>query len=133
MMWAGLSWFNALNGMVDRVATCTINTSFTMFSVFPHMHMLGTRITLEVQRAGQSNWTTLVDIDPWSFEDQPNVAIPAAEQQVNPGDKLRTHCWWNTMGQSIPFGEASDDEMCFNFLYHFPLVGNQYQCWDLQL
>ncbi len=134
MLWSGVSWFNAINGAnVDHVGTCTINTPITIFSAFPHMHRLGTRITLEVQRANTATWTTLVDIDPWSFNDQPNIVIDPAEQQINPGDKLRTHCWWNTNGQSISFGEASHDEMCFNFIYHYPLMSNQYSCWSIAL
>lgn len=134
MLWSGVSWVNAINGAnVDRVGTCTINSPITIFSAFPHMHKLGTRITLEVQRANSATWNTLVDIDPWSFNDQPNILIDPAEQQINAGDKLRTHCWWNTNGNAINFGEASDDEMCFNFIYHYPLMSNQYRCWSIAL
>lgn len=134
MLWSGVSWIQAINGPnVDKVGTCTINTPITIFSAFPHMHQLGTKITLEVQRAGDPNWTTLVDIDPWSFNDQPNILIDPAEQMIMPGDKLRTHCWWNTGGRNVPFGEASQDEMCFNFIYHYPLMSNQYQCWSISL
>lgn len=134
MLWSGVSWLNAINGAnVDHVGTCTINSAITIFSAFPHMHMTGTRITLEVQRMGNQNWTTLVDIDPWSFNDQPNIAIDPAEQMIMPGDKLRTHCWWDTGGRGINFGEASNDEMCFNFIYHYPLMSNAYACWDVAL
>jgi hypothetical protein len=134
MLWSGVSWLQAINGAnVDKVGTCTINTPITIFSAFPHMHQLGTKITLEVRRMGQPGWTTLVDIDPWSFNDQPNIPIDPAEQMINPGDELRTHCWWNTQGNNVPFGEASDDEMCFNFIYHYPLLSNAYTCWELSL
>ena len=60
----------------------------------------------------------------WSFHDQPNVAVPLPLQQVQPGDKLKTTCWWNTQGRGINFGEASQDEMCFNFINHYPLIPN---------
>ncbi len=129
VVWAGVIWSSNLNGSnVSRGNTCTLNQAVTMFSVFPHMHRLGSRITLEVQRSGQSNWTSLVDISGWSFEDQPNVAIPPGEQMFMPGDKLRTTCWWNTQGQSVGFGEASSDEMCFNFVYHYPKINFDFAC-----
>jgi hypothetical protein len=129
IVWAGVIWSTALNGSnVSREHTCRIQSPVTMFTVFPHMHKAGTRITLEVQRSGQSTWTTLVDISGWSFEDQPNVPIDPAEQSFMPGDRLRTKCWWDTNGQSINFGEASDDEMCFNFVYHYPKLGFEYAC-----
>lgn len=125
ILWSGVVWATPLNGQnVQKRGTCTINSPTTMFAVFPHMHQVGTRITMEVRRQGQQNWTTLVDIQGWSFEDQPNVPISPAEQQFNQGDELRTTCWWNTGGQSVGFGEASDDEMCFNFVYHYPVLNN---------
>jgi hypothetical protein len=134
MLWSGVSWLQAINGPnVDHEGTCTINTPITIFSAFPHMHRLGIRITLELRRMGDPNWTTLVDIDPWSFNDQPNIVIDPQHQMIMPGDQLRTHCWWNTNGNNVSFGEASSDEMCFNFIYHYPLLSNQYLCWDIAL
>lgn len=134
MLWSGYVWNNDLDGPNEsRQGTCTITQDLTMFAVFPHMHKFGTRITLEVQRAGESNWTSLVDIPGWSFEDQPNIAIPESEQMFGNGDRLRTTCYWNTQGQSVPFGEASDDEMCFNFVYHYPKVSFDFACVDYGL
>lgn len=132
ILWSGVIWGSSINGSnVSRTHTCDINQAVTMFTVFPHMHQVGKRITMEVQRAGQSGWTTLVDVSGWSFEDQPNVPIPPAEQTFMPGDKVRTTCWWDTQGQSVGFGEASDDEMCFNFIYHYPKIGFEFACVGL--
>lgn len=129
ILWSGVIWSSSINGSnVSRTHTCNINEPVTMFTVFPHMHQVGKRITMEVQRAGQSNWTTLVDVSGWSFEDQPNVPIDPAEQTFMPGDKVRTTCWWDTQGQSVSFGEASDDEMCFNFIYHYPKIDFEFAC-----
>jgi hypothetical protein len=133
VVWAGVVWASSINGSsVTRTNTCELNEAVTMFTVFPHMHRLGTRITLEVQRGGSGPWATLVDISGWSFEDQPNVPIAATEQAMMPGDRLRTTCWWDTQGQSVNFGEASSDEMCFNFIYHYPKINFDYACVGYQ-
>lgn len=125
IMWAGGVWVGSINGSnVRRRGTCTIRTPVTIFQNFPHMHQLGLRITLEVQRGGSGPWDLLTEVPAWDFEDQPNVSIPAMEQQLDTGDKLRTTCWWDTQGRNVSFGESTSDEMCFNFIYHYPLVSN---------
>jgi hypothetical protein len=129
IVWSGVIWQNPINGSnVTHTNTCTLQQAVTMFTVFPHMHKTGTRIMLEVQRNGSGPWTPLVDVSGWSFEDQPNIPIDPSEQMMMPGDRLRTTCWWDTQGQNKSFGEASDDEMCFNFIYHYPKISFEYAC-----
>jgi cytochrome c5 len=129
ILWSGVIFGTAISGPnVSKTGVCSIGSPITVFSDFPHMHRTGTHITLDVQRAGSGTWTNLVDVSPWSFDDQPNSPIPQAEQMINRNDQLRTTCWWDTMGRSISYGEASNDEMCFNFIYHYPLMSNQYAC-----
>ena len=133
MLWSGVMWGGSLNGTnVTRQGECTLSSDITMFAVFPHRHQVGTRITLELRRAGESSYTNIVDITGWSFTDQPNIPVPPQYQQLRRGDRLRTTCWWNTGGRSVRFGEASDDEMCFNFIYHYPKIGSQFACVSLQ-
>lgn len=129
MLWCGRVWFNPLNGANEsRTHTWTVNHQMHAFAVFPHMHQVGTAIKLEVQRQGSGGWTSLVDIPAWDFNDQPNVGIDPAEQLIMPGDRLRTTCNWNTQGRSVSFGEGSNDEMCFNFVYHYPKISNELAC-----
>lgn len=125
VLWAGGAWTNTISGNnVRRRGERTMNTPFTMFSIFPHMHKLGTRITLELRRAGTQTWEMVGEVPAWSFDDQPKLTIPMAFQQVQRGDTLRTTCWWDTLGRNVGFGEASDDEMCFNFIHHYPSLSN---------
>jgi hypothetical protein len=129
MLWAGAVWNDPIQGAsVTRTGTCRVRTPFTIFTVFPHMHQLGSAIQLELKRAGSSSWVKLVDIVGWSFADQPNIAIPPEHQALQPGDELRTTCTWNTGGRAVAFGEASRDEMCFNFVYHYPKLSTPYAC-----
>lgn len=117
----GSIWTTPLNGANEsRTAECVVQQEFTAFSVVPHMHNLGTRIVFDVQRAGSTTWTTLVQVDPWSFDDMPIIDLPPNLQRFRPGDRLRTRCFWNTRGVTVRQGEASSDEMCFNFVYHYP-------------
>ena len=125
IMWAGGAWLSPINGSnVRRRGTCRVRDPVTIFANFPHMHELGIRIMLELKRQGTNNWVNINEVPAWDFEDQPRLPIEAVHQQLMPGDELRTTCWWNTQGRSVSFGEATDDEMCFNFIYHYPLVSN---------
>jgi hypothetical protein len=130
VLWHGLGWVNAINGAnASHTWTCRMRTSVNIFSVFPHMHRTGTRITFELQRSGQQTWEMIAEVPAWSFDDQPNVTVPMNMQQLASGDKLKTTCWWDTQGRSISWGEASSDEMCFNFVNHYPLLPNaNYTC-----
>lgn len=129
MLWCGRVWQGSLNGPNEtQQHTWNVSQNMTIFSVFPHLHQTGTRIQLELQRSGTQEWVSLVDIPAWDFNDQPNISIPAENQQIRQGDKLRSTCAYNTQGQNISWGEASNDEMCFNFVYHYPVIGFEYAC-----
>lgn len=120
---SGYIWLTPLNGTNEtRETVCTVSRAFTGFAVIPHMHAYGTRIVFDVQRAGTNQWQVITEIPAWSFDDQPIVPVPNNMQRFNPGDRLRTRCFWNTRGNTVRQGEASNDEMCFNFLYHYPLI-----------
>ncbi|MBI4819387.1 MAG: hypothetical protein HY791_24160 [Deltaproteobacteria bacterium] len=125
VLWHGTSWLTPLHGSsVSKRWMCQVRRDFSIYEIFPHMHQSGLRILLELQRDGDSTWNVVSDIPTWSFDDQPNVLVPAAYRELHPGDRLRTTCWWDTMGRSVSFGEASDDEMCFHFITHAPIIPN---------
>merc|ERR1719421_2825229 len=52
---------------------------------------------------------------------------------LEPGDNLRTTCWYNNDGRSGPiashrFGLASNDEMCITFVAYYPKIPNGRYC-----
>ncbi len=116
----GSIWTTPLRGVESRTAECVLQADVTGFSVVPHMHTYGTRIIFDVQHPGSTTWNTIVEINPWSFDDMPIVDLPPAMQRFRAGDRLRTRCFWNTRGDVVRQGEGGADEMCFNFLYHYP-------------
>lgn len=99
----------------------TIPTTFDVLGVFPHMHTHGTKIWTEIIRGGAAV-DRLGDIQEWSFNRQGfHEMTPAKTVQV--GDLLKTHCVYdNPTSNAITWGEDTESEMCFNFMYTVPDV-----------
>lgn len=97
--------------------SCTSQKKLNVFGVLPHMHKLGTKI--EVQRTPVGGEKSMFyKIDPWRFGDQPLDMLDAT---VSPGDKLDLTCTYtNPTNQAVPYGESSDQEMCFFLLFYYP-------------
>lgn len=110
------------NGELDRTCDLTVPSVIPQINVFyamPHMHKLGTVISGEIQHAGGGT-TVLSDRQPWSFDDQYWDKVSTT---IKPGDKVRVRCaWQNPTQQSIGFGEATNDEMCYLFAAYYPRV-----------
>jgi len=87
----------------------------TVFAIFPHMHRIGSHFTAEVVHGGA---TTKLWDDDFQFESQEFAAIPPVT--VEAGDVLNTTCTWtNTTGQTVTYGDSSNDEMCFTILMSY--------------
>ncbi len=98
---------------------------------FPHMHQLGRGFRTDIMRGGESGPVeTLVDVPSFNFESQ-TYYPHAPEVLIQPGDALRTTCTYDNAGGSrVTFGEATEDEMCFNFVMVWPIevIGDNRQC-----
>jgi hypothetical protein len=83
---------------------------------WPHMHLLGTRMTMQVDRADGSS-ATVFDV-PFSFQAQKNVN---ANVVLRPGDSLLTTCYYdNPNDYAVGIGDRATDEMCNNFVVAYP-------------
>ncbi len=91
---------------------------FTLYGVLPHMHLYGTKLRMEVVRAGTQAKTCLMDVPHWDFSHQ-NIYFYKAPLTLNEGDQLNITCTYNTMSTDKPvkFGHMTEDEMCINGLY----------------
>ncbi|MCW5804261.1 MAG: hypothetical protein KIT31_17950 [Deltaproteobacteria bacterium] len=107
---------------------CTVNTPYTLFAVWPHMHQSATHQKVELIRGGN---TTVLHDKPFQFAEQ-NYYLQSPEIAVQQGDRIRVTCTWvNNTGQVIRFGDSSNEEMCFSGLYRYPAQGsNLFQCTD---
>lgn len=102
--------------------TWPLTLSGTLYGVFPHMHLLGRRISLTYSPPGGASSTCLADVPAWTFHwqqfyfyDLPS-GIP-----IQAGGTLHVSCEWSRPdGRTVYWGEGSDDEMCIVGLYVTP-------------
>jgi hypothetical protein len=102
---------------VSLGAACPAPKAMDVFAVQPHMHQLGTRITLE-QGADQASAKMVFQRDPWTFGAQP---IDLFGMSVHTGDFIRTTCTYdNTTSAPVVYGESTKNEMCYFVLFYTP-------------
>jgi hypothetical protein len=90
----------------------------TVWAVAPHMHLLGKRARIEVQRAN-GDTECLVDIPQWDFNWQQFYFFDSpVGVQLEAGDKVSLTCTWdNTLNKTVGWGDGTEDEMCVSYLY----------------
>jgi hypothetical protein len=116
-----------------------LGPSLRLVSVLPHMHMLGTRIavTLERPRArGGDPKTECLSNGPWNFDWQRTYAFDAPYERLPSlaeGDTVDIKCTWDNtvnnpfmqrlLGEAyktepfdVPFGEQTINEMCLTVI-----------------
>lgn len=120
VMWAGDPTFSipANTTGYQTSGTCTVGLAggVTVLGVSPHMHTRGTKFLARWERTGAFD-RCMVNIDKWDFEWQGGYMFttPLVMQQ---NDRVETTCTWNNETNSpIGFGEGTDEEMCFLFMY----------------
>ena len=135
MVFAGKILFTIPTGMHDVLdGGCTVNTPYTLFAYWPHMHKIAKHSKLELIRGTAPNpvITTVLHDQAYDFNEQ-TYYKPAAEVSVLQGDRIRVTCSYdNTTGQVVRFGDSTNDEMCFTGLYRYPSQNASItQCTDV--
>ena len=95
-----------------------------VYALAGHMHLLGTRITVQLN-PGRPGARTLLDVDPYNFHDQRSVPLPKPVT-VQAGDTLRVTCTHDASlrQQVLPgvapryvvWGDGTTDEMCLGIV-----------------
>ncbi len=100
-------------GVTTQEGFCTTPTAgTTMFAVAPHMHLLGTHLR------AMYGASTLYDED-FSFDDQQFKNMPPIVTTA--GGKIDVTCTYeNHSGETVHFGESTNDEMCFAITFAYP-------------
>jgi hypothetical protein len=89
---------------------CTVKGDVDLVAAFPHMHMIGTRLRVEVGKRIDA-MSLLYMRDPFDFDDQHMEKLTIS---LKDGDIARVTCdYVNTRDTAAGFGESSLDEMCF--------------------
>jgi hypothetical protein len=97
-------------------STCMSPKTMNVFAVQPHMHKLGTKITL--QHGADQTAPIIYKRDPWVFGAQPIDMFPTTIQK---NDFIGTQCTFdNTTGQAVTYGESTTNEMCYFVLFYTP-------------
>jgi hypothetical protein len=99
---------------------CMPNKTMNVFTVFPHMHKIGTM--LEVTKASAASAPTpFYKVDPWVFGNQPMDPLVTT---IQPGDTLHAVCHYNNPTDSpVVYGESTQNEMCFFVMFYYPFTG----------
>lgn len=92
-----------------------------VFSAAPHMHRLGRKENAVLLPVGTEEQRTILDAPAFDFSN--GGGGKPASVDIAPGDVIRTTCnWQNPSDATVTFGEATGDEMCFNFMMYYPKV-----------
>jgi hypothetical protein len=106
-----------------------------IFTLWPHMHTYGRNMKSVVNRADGT--TEEVFNKPFDFNYQ--ITYDSAIE-LRPGDSITSTCtFMNTSDLSVAFGPSTDQEMCYQFAFSYPvgalangvpsLVGATNTCW----
>lgn len=131
MVFGGKILFGIEPGVQEIVGGCTVNTPYKLFAYWPHMHKLAINSKLELIRTGNATPVVLHD-QTYDFNEQ-TYYKPAAELQINQGDRIQVTCKYNnTTGGRVTFGDSTNEEMCFTGLYRYPSQNASItQCTDV--
>jgi Copper type II ascorbate-dependent monooxygenase, C-terminal domain len=101
-----------------------VNQPGHVYALAGHMHLLGTKITVQLN-PGRPGARTLLDVDPYNFHDQRSVALPKPVA-VQARDTLRVTCTHDASlrPQVLPgvapryvvWGDGTTDEMCLGIV-----------------
>ena len=106
----------------------TNGTGFRLYAAGYHQHLLGTKGTLQINRADGTT-ECLLDVPRWDFHWQRSYRL-AKTKLFHPGDTLGITCHWNNSQENQPvingsqrtaadvnWGEGTADEMCLGIFY----------------
>lgn len=94
----------------EAIGTCELKERVELIAAFPHMHLLGTKMAVDVG-SSEDEMKRVFERDPYDFDDQ---HIEPLQLTLEPGDKARVTCGYNnTHSEVIGFGESTNTEMCF--------------------
>jgi hypothetical protein len=142
----GNKWFGGLGMPAHKESTfsgtCTpLRTGMNdtdpihVLIFWPHMHRLGTHMKTVINHKRGMAETVFDKV----FDFNHQIHYPS-EYAMLPGDTMTATCTFNnTTDHGVVFGESTDDEMCYQFVYSWPahglenhaasLLGASNTCW----
>jgi hypothetical protein len=114
--------------MSTQVGRCTTPANVTVFAVAPHMHMMGRHMKVSYANADGTGARVLHD-QPYDFDEQ-RFGVLAPHLVTGAGARVTVECtYFNPTGQTVYFGESSNQEMCYALAFiHPPPPPSVQQC-----
>jgi len=113
----------SLSGICNSTATHDMipDAGVTVYASFLHAHQRGRRIWTSVVRNG-TFIGTMGNNQNYDFNLQKIQLLPP--MLLRKDDEYVTVCTYNTVNDTkdVAWGETTADEMCFNFLYYYPII-----------
>lgn len=123
---AGYDAFETIHDCPADFTQALLSEPIHVYGSWLHAHRLGKTLWTEQLRDG----ALIGEVgrnDPYDFGTQYVQPIDAL---IEPGDQLVTRCVYDSSDRTEPTlgGEGSDDEMCLNFLFHYPALPFSVHC-----
>jgi len=97
-------------------STCDFPSDLNVFSATPHMHKLGTGMSVQLNRGDEV--VPVLSEEGWEGAGSTYFDPPEA---VTASDTMTFTCEWrNTTDTDVAFGQTYNDEMCFVFGFVYP-------------
>jgi len=123
---AGIQSFVVQSECTGRMTANAFPEGMWITAVTPHMHGIGVSHEIEVLRENEDGeWYQAMVIwtqRSWDNNWQGNRFLRHPGVFIEPGDRLRIRCEFNTMNrtQETRNGEGFEDEMCINYISYYP-------------
>ncbi len=96
---------------------CTQSGDNTVFAMIPHMHQIGTHMTVVAESS--IDGTVTIHDEAFDFEQQTLRVFP--EVALARGDEVFVDCTYdNPHDETVRYGESSTDEMCYAMMFRYP-------------
>jgi dopamine beta-monooxygenase len=110
-------------GLSQHVFDCnrcssTLSAPVTVIREILHMHVAGVSMSNAQIRNGEIIHKGQIEY--YDFAQSGGYLVQQPSFTMQPGDRFRTICNYNSNQRNVTWGLASSDEMCITYLYYYP-------------
>jgi hypothetical protein len=116
--WLGRDGFTGVVGETSGTCTNPSSAPVHVVSVMPHMHLAGRRMKIELMRGGNEQNPEIVHDRPFDALNELIWFTPGLT--IEPGDVMRTTCYYDPEAGPRDWTQDTSGEMCYNFMIAYP-------------
>ena len=123
---AGQEAFETIHYCRGETTKAFFQEPIHVYGSWLHAHRIGKALWTEQRRDGEVIGELGRNV-PFDFGIQ---YVEPLDAVVEPGDELVTHCVYDSSDRDAPTlgGDGSEDEMCLNYLFHYPALPLPLHC-----